>query len=274
MQDRQFVTSLERGLNILRAFSRVAGGLSNGQLAKQTKLAPSTISRLVHTLRNLGYITYDRATRTYVLTPQVLSLGYPVLSRASLLHHVRPVLVKIADETGETCGFAQRDGLYATFLDCIRGRNMLSVQMEIGARLPLATSASGLCLLKACGEAERRMIASQLRAALTRRRAPVASFEQRLIAAMASPVVIMRDTWHRGIGGLSVPVSNGSEVGAITIPVATSHVSERDMRGFLSSKLMELADRNRLIPKGLVEANVGAIGETHAPPRRRNSLGR
>ncbi len=89
-KDRQFVTSLERGLQVLRAFSRRQGGLRNGQLAKQTKLAPSTISRLVYTLRELGYLSYDRKTRSYVLMPQVLSLGYPVLSQAPLLHQVRP----------------------------------------------------------------------------------------------------------------------------------------------------------------------------------------
>jgi len=246
-KDRQFVTSLDRGLQVLRAFSRKSGGLSNGQLAKQTKLAPSTISRLVYTLRELGYITYDRATRSYILTPQVLTLGYPVLTQAPLLHQVRPILVQIAQQTGETCGFAQRDGLYATFLDCVQGRNMLAVRMEIGARLPLATSASGLCLIKACSEADRRMIVSRLRAALTRRRQPVAPFDQRLSEALASPVVVVRDTWHKGIGGIAVPVSNGSEVGAITVPVSTSNVTDKEMRGALSAKILELAERCQLV---------------------------
>lgn len=246
-KDRQFITSLDRGLQVLRAFSRKAGGLSNGQLAKQTKLAPSTISRLVYTLRELGYITYDRATRSYILTPQVLTLGYPVLSQAPLLHQVRPILVQIAQQTGETCGFAQRDGLYATFLDCVQGRNMLAVRMEIGARLPLATSASGLCLIKACSEADRRMIVSRLRAALTRRRQPVAPFDQRLSEAMASPVVVVRDTWHKGIGGIAVPVSNGTEVGAITLPVSTANVTDKEMRGSLSAKILELAERYQLV---------------------------
>ena len=246
MEDRQFVTALQRGLSVLRAFSRKQGGLRNGQLAKQTKLAPSTISRLVYTLRELGYITYDRTTRAYILTPQVLTLGYPVLSQAPLLHQVRPVLVQISEQTGETCGFAQRDGLYATFLDCIQGRNMLAVRMEIGARLPLATSASGLGLLKACNEADRRVVVTRIRANLARRRQPVAAFEQRLADALAEPVVIARDTWHKGIGGIAVPVSNGTEIGVITVPVATSTVSEKDMRGPLTAKLVALTARHQL----------------------------
>lgn len=244
--DRQFVTALERGLQVLRAFSRKQGGLRNGQLAKQTKLAPSTISRLVYTLRELGYLRYDRASRSYMLMPQVLSLGYPVLSQAPLLHQVRPILLQLAQETGETCGFAQRDGLHATFLDCVQGRNMLAVRMEIGARLPLSNSASGLCLIKASSEADRRFLLQRIRATLARRRLPVAAFDQCVKDALASPAVILRDSWHKGIGGVSVPVGNGSEIGAITIPVATSNVSEREMRSRLGDRMLELADRHAL----------------------------
>ncbi len=64
--------------------------------------------------------------------------------------------------------------------------------------------------------------------------------------ALASPVVIMRDTWHKGIGGVAVPVSNGSEIGAITIPIATSNVSEKEMRGPLSDMMLELVERHQL----------------------------
>jgi DNA-binding IclR family transcriptional regulator len=123
---------------------------------------------------------------------------------------------------------------------------MLAVRMEIGARLPLSNSASGLCLIKASTEGDRRVLLTRIRATLTRRRAPVAAFEQRVNEALTSPVVIVRDTWHKGIGGVAIPVSNGSEIGAITIPIATSNVSEKEMRGPLSDMILELVDRHQL----------------------------
>ncbi len=56
-----------------------------------------------------------------------------------LLHQVRPVLAAARpSRPARPVAFAQRDGLYATFLDCVQGRNMLAVRMEIGARLPLS----------------------------------------------------------------------------------------------------------------------------------------
>ena len=80
------------------------------------------------------------------------------------------------------------------------------------------------------------MLVSRIRARLVRRRIAVAAFEQNVAEALASPVVIMRDTWHRGIGGIAVPVSNGSEIGTDHVPVATSSVSEKEMRGALSDE--------------------------------------
>ena len=48
------------------------------------------------------------------------------------------------------------------------------------------------------------------------------------------------NVWH------AVKVTFGNEVGAITIPVATSNVSEKDMRGPLSEMMLELVNRHQL----------------------------
>ncbi|MBL8999274.1 MAG: hypothetical protein JNL44_18565 [Gemmatimonadetes bacterium] len=70
---------------------------------------------------------------------------------------------------------------------------------------------------------------------------------QILADALASPAVVVRDSWHKGIGGIAVPVSNGTETGAIVVPVATSSVTEKEMRGALSAKLLELVGRYQLV---------------------------
>ena len=54
-QDRDFVTALARGLELLRAFRREGEALGNGELAERTGLSRSTVSRLAYTL-NLSLI--------------------------------------------------------------------------------------------------------------------------------------------------------------------------------------------------------------------------
>ncbi|MEC7962456.1 MAG: helix-turn-helix domain-containing protein, partial [Pseudomonadota bacterium] len=78
--DRQFVTALQRGLDILRAFRPAdLDGLSNREIAERTGLPNSTISRLTYTLLKLGYLTYADGTGRYKVGLPALSLGYACL---------------------------------------------------------------------------------------------------------------------------------------------------------------------------------------------------
>ena len=49
-KDRQFVTALARGLDILRAFHAGEGMLGNQEIAHRTGLPKPTVARLTHTL--------------------------------------------------------------------------------------------------------------------------------------------------------------------------------------------------------------------------------
>lgn len=245
-EDRQFVAALDRGLRILQAVSRRPGGLTNGELADQTGLPRSSISRLVHTLRATGYLALDPVSRRYCLKPKVLALGYAILNETKLIERVRPALHEVAEHTGETVALAVRDGLHATFLEVARGRNMLAVQMAAGARLPLGSSASGLALLKVLPEAERRQLAARLRASMTRKGIDDGAFETRLADAIIPEAVIVRDTWHRGIGGVAVPLRFGAETGALCLAVSTAAISESTMQHKLAPCLLDAVRSRQL----------------------------
>jgi len=238
-KDRQFVDALARGLGILEAFSRSTRPLGNGEIAKMARLAPSTVSRLTHTLTVLGYLRFDRNVRRYMLTPKNLTLGYPVLAGLSLLDRARPVLERLASETGETAALSVLDGLHATFVEVIQGNNMVAVRLATGARLPIAVSASGLSLMARLPEDERRALAARVRADLTRRGGDLEAFDRRLEQACTEPVVIVRDAWRRGIGGVAIALKQQDQIVALTIPVATGGISEEDMRGRLATMLVE-----------------------------------
>ena len=66
-KDRQFVTALARGLDILRAFHAGEGMLGNQEIAHRTGLPKPTVARLTHTLTELGYLNYIRRFRKYEL---------------------------------------------------------------------------------------------------------------------------------------------------------------------------------------------------------------
>lgn len=239
--DRQFVEALARGLKILEAFSRSSRPLANGEIAKATNFAPSTVTRLTHTLTTLGYLRLDPNTRRYVLTPKNLMLGYPVLAGLSLLDRARPVLERLSAETGETAGLAVRDGLYISFVQVIHGDNLVAVRLATGGRLPIAVSAAGLSILAALPEVEQRTLAARIRSGLTRRGGNTAAFDRRLAQARNGPVAIVRDAWRKGIGGVAVALKQGETIASLTIPVATGSISEDDMHGRLGEALLASA---------------------------------
>lgn len=241
-EDRQFVDALARGLAILECLSKAQRPLGNSDISRQTGLAPSTVSRLTHTLTVLGYIRLTRSERAYELTPKSLNLGYPVLAGMSLLQRARPHLKALSERTGETVALAIRDGVYITFVDVVQGQNMVAVRLATGGRLRIATSAAGIALIAALPDAERRNLVSRVRADVTRRNEPPEQFRALLDACLADGYALVRNTWREGIGGIAVPVCQGEEYAALTIPVATGSVSEAEMRSSLSAALRETAE--------------------------------
>lgn len=241
--DRQFVDALARGLGLLEALSRAQRPLSNGELSKAAQLAPSTVSRLTHTLTALGYTRLAPGGRAYELTPKNLALGYPILAGMSLIERARPLLKHLAEVTGETAALAVRDGLHITFVEVVPGTNMVAVRLAMGGRLPIAVSAAGIALMAALPERERRTLATRVRSYITARDGDMAAFDRCYEQAGQDGIALIRDAWRPGIGGVSVAVRTDNDVAALTIPVATGSVSEATMRGPLAEAIRTVAQR-------------------------------
>ncbi len=68
--------SLERGIDILRAFRQGSDLLANSDLAERTGVSRATVSRLTQALVGAGMLQLDTARRAYRLAPAVLSLAH------------------------------------------------------------------------------------------------------------------------------------------------------------------------------------------------------
>src|ERR1700742_3616656 len=81
---RHFVTALPRGLELLACFRHGDRMLGNQDLARRCLLAKSTVSRLTHTLTELGYLVYVEDSAKYSLGAATLSLGSAMISRLDI----------------------------------------------------------------------------------------------------------------------------------------------------------------------------------------------
>src|SRR5574340_100930 len=162
-KDRQFVTALARGLDILRCFSRHHPVLGNAEIAQRARLPRPTVSRLTHPLTRLGYLDYSPESGKYSLAVGVLALGYSYLAALDVREVARPLMQELADYAQATVSLGARDQLNMVYLETCQGNQMFQMRMEVGGRVPHGTTAMGRAYLCALAEDERREMMEQYR---------------------------------------------------------------------------------------------------------------
>jgi len=90
--DRQFATTLARGLEVLRCFTPLEPLLGNKEISVRTGLPKPTVSRLTYTLTKLGYLRHNMRLGKYQLGSAVLSIGYPLLASMNVRQVARPLM--------------------------------------------------------------------------------------------------------------------------------------------------------------------------------------
>lgn len=163
VQDRQFVTALARGLDVLRAFRPNDIGLGNQDLAERTGLPKPTVSRLTHTLTRLGYLAAIEESGKYQLDVGVLALGYALLSGMDIRKRARPLMQRLADVANGSVSLGSRDRLSMVYLENCRGPGALTLRLDVGSRIPIGTTAMGRAFLAALPEEERAYLLAHLK---------------------------------------------------------------------------------------------------------------
>jgi DNA-binding IclR family transcriptional regulator len=153
--DRSFVVALSRGLDVLRAFRPNDGLLGNQEIAARTNLPKPTISRLTYTLTKLGYLTQVPRFEKYQLAPAAMALGYAALANMGVRHLSDPFRDQLMRETGGAVAVGARDRLSMIYFGQSRSELTVGVLLDVGSRVPIATSAMGRAYLWALPEEER-----------------------------------------------------------------------------------------------------------------------
>jgi len=162
-EDRHFVTALARGLDVLHCFRSSDKVMGNQEIAARCKLPKSTVSRLTYTLTKLGYLVYVEESAKYRLGNATLSLGMAMLARLDVRQLARPLMQQLAEITKATVALGSCDRLAMIYVDVARSTTPLTVSLDLGSRIPVATTAMGRAYLALCPERERRHILKQIR---------------------------------------------------------------------------------------------------------------
>jgi len=145
-QDIGTVRALVRGLDVLDALA-ARGQATLSEISRDTKLAPSTAYRILETLRSRGYSAFHSATGLYRLGIRAFETGYAFVSHTHLRDAANPVMLDLADQTGETVNLAVLDGREVVYVHQVEGAGMMRLFTKIGGRAPVHCTGVGKCLL-------------------------------------------------------------------------------------------------------------------------------
>ncbi|TAK37776.1 MAG: IclR family transcriptional regulator, partial [Betaproteobacteria bacterium] len=161
--DRQFATTLARGLEVLRCFTPLEPMLGNKEISVRTGLPKPTVSRLTYTLTKLGYLRHNMRLGKYQLGSAVLSIGYPLLASMSVRQIARPHMKELADYCNGSVSMGIRDRLNMVYVESCRSGNGITTLPDIGTSVPIAQAAIGRAYLAACTPSEREALLNQMK---------------------------------------------------------------------------------------------------------------
>ena len=161
--DRQFATTLARGLEVLRCFTPPEPMLGNKEISVRTGLPKPTVSRLTYTLTKLGYLRHNMRLGKYQLGSAVLSIGYPLLASMSVRQIARPLMKELADYCNGSVSMGMRDRLSMVYVESSRSGDGIATLPDIGTAVPIAQSVIGRAYIASCTPPERDAVLNQLK---------------------------------------------------------------------------------------------------------------
>jgi IclR family KDG regulon transcriptional repressor len=152
------VASVSKALELLVAFSAEAPIWSLSDLARHLDVPKSTAHNLLQTLKQFDLVRQDAETRLYRIGPRALELGLLFAKSSRDLVHVRPVLRRLLDSTGETCKYGMLSNGQVVIVAAVESGFQLHTRGDIGTRWDLHSTSLGKAILAALPDDEAREI--------------------------------------------------------------------------------------------------------------------
>ena len=245
-KDRNFITALARGLDILRCFQTGETALTNQDFAARTGLPKPTVSRLTYTLCALEYLVADPRTGTYQLGAGVLQLGFSVLSSMDIVDRARDTMRALSNGPNSyiTVALAEAYQTDAVYVAVEKSTENVSLTMHVGARLPIFHSAIGRAMLVGMDEEDRGVMFERTKAKDPEGHAGrKAAFAQALSEYENLGYCCSYGDWRPDVNGIAAPVFalSGRGVYGLNVGGPSFHVKKKHLERAYGRLLVDAA---------------------------------
>jgi IclR family transcriptional regulator, pca regulon regulatory protein len=146
-----YIQSLTRGLAALRSFDKEHPSLTISELAERTGLSRAVARRCLLTLGHLGYV--GSQGRNFFLLPKVLELGTAYMNSLSMPELALPWMEAMAGRIQESTSLSVLDGQDLVYVARVPVHRVMTIALNVGARLPVYATSMGRVLLSGLEDA-------------------------------------------------------------------------------------------------------------------------
>lgn len=200
------IISLERGLEVLRAFHNESTALGIHDLMRATGLPKATVARLAHTLVTMGYLEQTHFHGRYHLADRVIDIGNAALANIPIIRIATPILQEVADHFNMSTALGTADRTDMVYLAYCRGKDTVTLRLQVGALVPMHLTAMGRAYIWALAPDVRVACLDRIR----RSGADMGAVQARLDSAFAEIDTMGFCTslgdWRRDIYAVAVPL--------------------------------------------------------------------
>jgi len=232
ISNRDFVNSLARGLEVIRAFTRTRPKMTLSDIARSTGMTRATVRRFVLTLVREGYAETDG--KYFNLKPKVLELGYAALSSLTFVDVAQPIMSRLAYKLKESVFAAVLDGDEVVYVaSATPPDRIVSISVTVGSRAPAHAVSTGRILMGALPEEELLEYLDHVK--LQKLTANTVTSKVKLRSLIEEAGVkgwsIVDQELEIGLRSISVPIrdKNSNVIAALNVACPSSRITPEDM---------------------------------------------
>lgn len=210
--DVSTLMTVERGLEVLRAFHSDRAPLTNAELVRRTGLPKATVSRLTSTLLQVGFLRLAPGKRAFELSTGALGIGHAYLANNDMLQAAQPLMQELADQLGVSVALGTRNGIDMLYVAYRVSCNVATLRLGVGLTLPMCSTSIGRAYLWALPPAQQRaLIDEHKRRAGAQGEALEASIRASFAELDAEGTCAVLGGFQRGTYGVALPIRAGRQ---------------------------------------------------------------
>jgi IclR family transcriptional regulator, KDG regulon repressor len=199
------IKSARRVFEVLEQFDRLRRPLALKEISDALAYPTSSAQALLKSLVVLGYLEYDRPSRTYLPTMRIAAVGRWVSEGLFGESELLPLMRGLRDRTGETVILGARSDLFAHYVHVVRADDEpLHYAPAPGSVRPLGRCGVGRLLLSAQTDGEIDLLVRRINIAEPLTRIDLAELMDDIAAIRHQRHVFSRNLFADGVGVIAV----------------------------------------------------------------------